>query len=173
MGDFFKPWRRKVGVMALLIACMFMSGWVRSLRTANNIAFNMGGRSLIQLISRDQALAVRRVKSKLSVKELSVDRVLLMGFQPPKGNSTGNLAINVDPPTRSAAGSPFRWTIRRHGFEIGDCTDQQFPLEIFIVRVPYWSVVLPLTLISAYLLLARPRKPAQTKIVETSAVEEA
>ena len=30
MGEFFKGWRRKVGVLTLLIACVFAAGWIRS-----------------------------------------------------------------------------------------------------------------------------------------------
>ena len=31
MGDFFKPWRRKIGVVTLVFACLVAGGWVRSL----------------------------------------------------------------------------------------------------------------------------------------------
>ena len=30
MRDFFKPWRRKAGVVTLGMACVFMAGWVRA-----------------------------------------------------------------------------------------------------------------------------------------------
>lgn len=31
MGEsFFKPWRRKLGLLTLLMACVFAAGWVRS-----------------------------------------------------------------------------------------------------------------------------------------------
>ena len=30
MGEFFHGWRRKVGIVTLVIACVFMAGWVRS-----------------------------------------------------------------------------------------------------------------------------------------------
>lgn len=30
MGEYFKPWQRKIGVVALLMACVFAAGWVRS-----------------------------------------------------------------------------------------------------------------------------------------------
>jgi hypothetical protein len=157
MKEFFQPWRRKIGVVTLILACVLMGGWLRSLRAVNNIAFTIGDHSLIQMISRDEALAVRRIKSRLAVKELSVDRVLLMGFQAPQGNSTGHLATNVDPPTRAAEGSPFNWIMKLHGFEIGNCADKQLPLQIFVARVPYWSIVIPLTMASAYLLHGKTR----------------
>ena len=31
MGDFFHGWRRKIGVVTLVMALVFVSGWVRSL----------------------------------------------------------------------------------------------------------------------------------------------
>ena len=31
MGEYFKPYRRKFGILTLMIACKFMAGWVRSL----------------------------------------------------------------------------------------------------------------------------------------------
>src|SRR5437763_11137498 len=30
MRDFFKPCRRKIGVVTLVLACAFMAGWIRS-----------------------------------------------------------------------------------------------------------------------------------------------
>ncbi len=30
MGDYFKPWQRKIGVVTLVTACVFMAGWARS-----------------------------------------------------------------------------------------------------------------------------------------------
>ena len=31
MPEYFKPWRRKLGTLTLLMACVFMSAWTRSL----------------------------------------------------------------------------------------------------------------------------------------------
>ena len=36
MGDFFKPWRRKIGVVTLLMACVFAAGWVKSFSTVDS-----------------------------------------------------------------------------------------------------------------------------------------
>jgi len=30
MGGFFKPMRRKFGVLTLVMACVFMAGWVKA-----------------------------------------------------------------------------------------------------------------------------------------------
>ena len=31
MGDFFRGWRRKIGLLSLVLALLFMGVWVRSL----------------------------------------------------------------------------------------------------------------------------------------------
>ena len=39
MGSFFQGWRRKIGLMTLLLALVFMSGWVRSFITGDFVTF--------------------------------------------------------------------------------------------------------------------------------------
>ena len=38
MSSFFRGWRRKIGVVTLLMACVFMAGWTRSM-VADDIAY--------------------------------------------------------------------------------------------------------------------------------------
>jgi len=42
VGEFFKPTRRKLGVMTLVIACVFAAGWMRSLFFIDGISFTSG-----------------------------------------------------------------------------------------------------------------------------------
>jgi hypothetical protein len=37
MGDFYKGWRPIVGCLTLLLACIFMSGWLRSISVIDRI----------------------------------------------------------------------------------------------------------------------------------------
>ncbi len=39
MGNFFKPWRRKIGVVTLLMALVSAGGWVRSLTITDAMSF--------------------------------------------------------------------------------------------------------------------------------------
>ena len=39
MGDYFKLWRRKIGVVTLVVACVFAVGWVRSQFVEDGIYF--------------------------------------------------------------------------------------------------------------------------------------
>src|SRR4051812_21970080 len=40
MGEFFKGWRRKLGVVTLVMACGFIGPWVRSLYIMDTFAFS-------------------------------------------------------------------------------------------------------------------------------------
>ena len=42
MSDYFRGWRRKVGVMTLVMACLFMVGWFRSQTRFEYIDFSFG-----------------------------------------------------------------------------------------------------------------------------------
>src|SRR4051812_1918324 len=109
MGDFFKAWRRKLGVATLGLACVFMAGWGGSLRVANNAEFNIGHRTLIQLISREATFAVRRIHSELPVEPTNnINRVVLMGWQSRSGDAAGDLATDVDAAVRDSESSQYR-----------------------------------------------------------------
>ena len=52
MGDFFNGWRRKFGLQILVIALVFMGGWVRGHTTWNAIRFgHKGGHEFYSLES--------------------------------------------------------------------------------------------------------------------------
>src|SRR5579863_9508898 len=40
MREFFRGWKRKVGLVVLAIACLFVGGWVRSLSTVDFILWH-------------------------------------------------------------------------------------------------------------------------------------
>ena len=47
MPDYFKPLRRKIGVVTLVLACVFAAMWVRSGRIQDVVRFGPGGRECI------------------------------------------------------------------------------------------------------------------------------
>ena len=40
MRVFFKSWRRKIGVLTLVMACVFAAGWVRSFGNYDSLGLN-------------------------------------------------------------------------------------------------------------------------------------
>jgi hypothetical protein len=105
MKEFFKGWRRKLGVVTLLMACVFMAGWL----------VIPGSWFEDETVGLDFTISAGATGFSVNWQ----------GF-----SSTFGLS------------SEFEWLI------------------------PYWSVTIPLTLISLWLLLSKPRKSNQREITE-------
>ena len=148
MGDFFKGRRRKAGVVTLMMALWFMGGWLRS----------EGGYSTTTIFDS-------------SYQWVSFDGNLYLGRLTPNSGHPIFVGIggHAEPPFIVDPWSQVDSIWRREfaGFQIGEGTSIHVPsIKIQIGIVPYWSIVLPLTLISAFLLLTKPRKSTQKKIAE-------
>jgi hypothetical protein len=111
MLEFFKPWRRKLGCITLVMACAFMAGWVRG-----------------QLVVT-QLFSVRATSDDFAFYQSALTRNGLIFCKRIGSNHV------VD----------YEW----------------------YHTIPYWSVVLPLTILSAYLLLSKPRPPKPATLVES------
>ena len=127
MGEFFRGWRRKVGCVTLLMACVFMSAWVRSMMIGDFLHRTGTGNGFIEAESSNGFLIWWSSSKPLFTKQ-----------PPPLCWVTGNLSNSLK--------IQEQWPLIR-----------QFGNRSF-VAVPYWSVVIPLTLLSAYLLFSKPRK---------------
>jgi len=108
MGEFFKGWRRKIGVVSLVVACVFAAGWVRSYQR--------------------------------------FDR-----FQ-----SSSHTFFSAD-----GAFGEMAWT-EKHYLRNGREFAETIPSPIW--KCPHYVPTVPLVLLSAYLLLVKPRV-AKPKIV--------
>jgi hypothetical protein len=115
MGDFFHGWRRKIGVVTMLMALAFMTLWIRGYCEGDFIGFQNFTRTYF-------------------------------GFE--LASDSYSLALNtVDwPQTTHDDSSQFLSMMKQAG-----CV-----LLTRRAQVPHWMLVIPLTLISAYLLLWKP-----------------
>lgn len=129
MSLYFKPLRRKIGVTTLVLACLFMGGWFRSLITSETLAILCiaGG-------SSEGAIAVR-----------PLDRFRLV----PVWREGGSISKSIK--------STDSW--KRFQCYID--------LNRLIFVFPYWSIVVPLTLLSAWLLLSKPRNREKSATTPT------
>ena len=160
MGNFFHGWRRKAGFVTLVLACVLMAGWLRSLRIMNTTAFSISNFSLVQLISRDSSLTIRKTNAKYPVRGIPdrADRVILKAAEQPQTPTSRDYSYSFDEQALIGKGTPWIWSLDRHGFRIGRVEDGEFSLTAIMLVVPYWSVVTTLTIISGWLLLSKPRK---------------
>jgi hypothetical protein len=150
MGNFFHGWRRKVGLLTLVMACLFMAGWVRSSIFHDSAGFEEAGRldalgSYQGRIYMMQIIANGKDRNKPSQSKFVWSSVTLS-----------------DPRNRMLHLPKIKWHF--YGTRMREMTDDR--LRIVVSEVSYWLVAIPLTLISLLLFLSKPRKATPNKIVE-------
>ena len=153
MGQFFRGWRRKAGVVTLLMACVFMTGWVRSFGFHDEVSFNTTELT-DSLSSHLGCLYWMRVRLHRSdnlpfLKRFHWQNARLQALQVWKEED---------------AGLHWKWHFLGIGVRNLSRSNGEPYYSFFVIT--YWSIVLPLTLLSAILLLSKPRKSTPSKITE-------
>jgi len=147
MRDFFKPWRRKAGCVTLVLACAFAAGWVRSLFICD-----------VLFVHR----YVFGSNNGLLTWVLCQDQGESYSYRAKKLEPVFLTLIDVE---WSSGWDKFRIGAGRNGNPTGN--------RVKFAIAPYWSVVLSLTVLSAYLLLAKPQVAIPKDAVEPTTVERA
>lgn len=159
MGEFFHGWRRKVGGAALVLALVFMAGWVRSLKNLESVQLTRTKgltRSYVRhaIISVDGKLGVFRVHHS-SLPQMGFEWISLP-FSAVYGSRAVDAAtiFNVN-----GNGNVFLGHWQFIGVDCGKSASTFDPMiHTCFLLVPYWLIIFPLTAISAWLLLTgRPR----------------
>jgi hypothetical protein len=134
MRDFFRGWRRKVGCVTLVMALAGMALWIRSRIVNDEIGFAANGTQYVVVSSHSQVSAYQSI-------HLLPNRVVWIsqGILPAERTSAWHLN-----------------SIRRREQRVATSLRRMIPSRIYTFT--YWSLVIPLTLLSAYLLLWKPRK---------------
>lgn len=147
MKDFFNGWRRKAGCVVLVLAIVLWCVWVRSLTGLDVTVFN---NATMALASTPNTMGL------ITVNE---------------GETVGISYFYENPQFYENT----EWSWRCYGFGVGQLkravlmahiaadgtiVRHDIPPAIFanLYMIPYWSVVLPLTFASGYLLLIPSRK---------------
>lgn len=166
MREFLKGWRRKVGCAALLMALAVMVAWIRSYATEEELSVPHRA-SLYVICSIQGHVCFEHHSDHL----LSATRWQQMDLTP---------ISSVNVLSFKYSGMHLDWERVVWGFNFGTGTETLFdesydsnvPMSqedidklrkdrfSFLV-VPYWTVILPLVLISAFLILWKPRKKPQ------------
>ena len=143
MGEFFKGWRRKIGVLTLVMACVFMGGWVRSSVMIDCLTVSKGWWFGTEYFMSSNGLCAWYTS-------------IATDFPAIQWRS----AYHDDPEYQTTQIPRTKWSWIDYGMSLGDVIDENdYASRLKIWVAPYWSIVVPLTLISAYLLLSKPRKP--------------
>ena len=171
MGEFFRGWRRKIGVVTLMMALVLMGGWVRSMSVEDVLKFPSAEGfcfctfeheriSWGELTGPDSEITAKRLTQW---KWLSGRIDLHSGIGPTNTSDHKFYYYEHD----------WKWDLcgfyfaEGHGKLTGPCPSTRLRLYV----IPYWSIVIPLTLISLWLLLSKSRTSTQKKIAEPVPVE--
>lgn len=164
MLESFRGWKRKVGCVTLVLACVFAVGWVRSFGTQDTLTVRLNPSAHHKLIS---------VSGRLLVMTLSIDGgpIAIVHHWTVRPTEENRFSYEVWFPdssgtiTKDHLSMAF-WSSGTDGGAFYDST-----IAVKWYQFPYWSIVLPLTAISAWLLLSKPRamtKPPITPASENS-----
>ena len=153
--SYFKPLRRKIGVMTLIMAGVFMAGWARSLLLSDNVRIQFGFFSDDEFNSSRGQLSwtLGRPSLRQMASLVSWPRVKWVCFpfdtKHRLTNETDEGVICCVPALGFAIICQSA-TISSHGIPVT-------VVSSLVIIHPYWAIVVPLTLLSAYLLLSKPR----------------
>lgn len=152
MWAVFKPWRRRIGFCTLMMACVLMSIWIRSLKL----------RDSIELFTSFSCYRLSSENQRLGFKSYDHGRVIPRQHRwNPEWNSIPKDQIaNVDYPTIQR--QKFTW--KYLGFYVW----RQHDPELTEFLIDYRTIMSLLTLLSACLLLSKPRKEMGTQCARTS-----
>lgn len=134
MRDFFKPWRRRLGVLTLVMACVFAAGWVRSLTVQDVCAVDFDS----------FAVYVVSVDHNLSAVVRSRDREFI--WSPPFVAS-----YKFEPFDDVCKSLNLNRVLANIRFGKGEEPGGSWTA----LSIPVYFFVLPLTLLSAWLLLSK------------------
>ena len=162
MRELFKGWRRKTGIVTLGLACVFAAGWLRSQQIFDDSVRNFGGYRY-GIMSFDGMIKFGRtseIKGFPSVIWDSGKLSQLSGFEVDDNGARRPFdpwkSIEVD----------WRWDCGKFNFGSGMMKWGTGNLKCESFIIPYWSIVLPLTALSAFLLLSKPLGSTQKRTDE-------
>ena len=164
MKEFFRGWRRKVGVVTLVMACVFMGGWIRSSAMFDGIEsvslksryciYSIKGRIRWSLTHSDQARVEKQETRFPSFQLKEKDTGEFKAPEKYSGFVMGDFFL-------------MSWSnLWGHYSDLVQSPGPPASVSQTVAQVPYWSVVIPLTLLSAYLLLTKPKTLTQKKICQ-------
>jgi hypothetical protein len=146
MREFFRGWRRKVGCVTLVLAVAVTGMWARSFVVADQLRV-----SACSVASIRGTVAAVRSTPPLASPQPTYSTFLVSEIMNFKPDENGNYpdwwgGVKVDQ----------RWDLA--GFHFGRRRIDQDQQSTIQLGFPHWSLVLLLTLLSAYLILWKPRK---------------
>jgi len=155
---YFKPWRRKLGVVTLVMACVFAAGWIRSGDSQDRLATMLTPKCVGMIFSDKSCIAISLAWATDNESDIGwCQKIMLIHF-------SYNMGFTIMDSYQNRLGS---WPTG-FGFFQKEIIDDQYVGFL----APYWSITVSLTLISFWLLRSKPRKSTPKKITEPVLAED-
>lgn len=199
MDPFFKGWRCKAGCVTLVMACVFMAGWVRSMHIEDYLWLSLAPVCSASSSSMNGSLhcSIKCQNLNIVTASWSANRwsrpviesgrmayanpgdawwldedgyVVTKGGVKIGGKVDGQLCwMETPPPSNSKLPALNTDCIDLYGNITKSSRPPPDPDPEFRAVIPYWCVMIPLTLTSLWLLLSRPRQSTRNKTAEATA----
>lgn len=148
---YFKPLRRKAGVVTLVMASAMAVGWIRSREMIDSLGVSVGVRTPLAylLVSHREGIIWQRMAIPESAPIPPLEIAKRIQFH----------SFPFNPLFHYYSDQP-EWHFDRLGIRIGKLqTDEGVPplTERVTWVIPYWLIIMPLTLLAAWLLLSTSR----------------
>ena len=145
MREFFHGWRRKAGCVALAVACLIFGMWTRGYARCDSVDYHSKYSASTVTLGQGGVSWRRWTPSNSGhLSERSGQWDIDSYDATPRGD-VGELS------THGAVVWRWNW----NGLDFGESSHSSGWFLHY--RIPYWCLVLPLTLLSAYLILWKPR----------------
>lgn len=155
MGDFFRGWRRKIGIALLAIALVLANAWIRSFVCYDELVVSHQQFTHFIKSSRGRFGWEGWTDTPSFWDSNDIQIYWENGLMSKDDDDLlGGLLGDSD---------EVEWQLKWAGFEFGDATRVVEQRRVQRWDIPYWSLVLPLTLLSAWLLLIKPRPAKSAK----------
>ncbi|MGC3961520.1 MAG: hypothetical protein QM813_27425 [Verrucomicrobiota bacterium] len=150
MPTYFKPLRRKLGVVTLVLACVFATEFLQSFYTEDSFA-----------ILRNELMSSEGELILIHSSGWSAAPVHWFLFEPgqPLGQAIGDHTIDL---------SFRRGRFGYHTVTVDVPRQSSSPVTFVVCWLPHLSIVIPLALLSAWLLLSNPRVKTDAPIEPAS-----
>ena len=161
---FFYGLRRRIGFVTLVLALVFTGGWIRSLSMADVICFPARKYTTQSMVSVSTDILVSAGNSLVWARDheettgTDANQTIDLGSSFPTWQTQTSLPDSED--------SHLKWRWRTCGFGICDSEKREEGSRSTCLFIPYWSIAIPLTLVSIFLILIKPRKSTSNKIAE-------
>jgi hypothetical protein len=172
MREFFRGWKRKTGAVTLVMACLFMASWVRSLSMIDWLTMATWN-SFWRLTLEDGVVELSRYRN------VSGDPPQYRGTRSKGGRNSWTSESIVNPDGTTSLNGGWQGDVATADTKTEFCgftyatrrwITPTFVMDLSFLVFPHRYVAIPLILLSAVLLLT-PRQSTQKKISDPTATE--